>query len=259
MDLSAVIVSTNEAHFLGPCLRALRQGVEGIESELLLVDNHCTDDTVSVTRAAFPEARIVHNSAKYGFARSNNRAFEQARGRYFLLLNPDTEVRPGALPTLVRYLDQRQHVGIAGARLVNPDGTLQHSCRAFPSLRSVLFRWLPGCPESIRNRVLSDYLMLNWDHAAARPVDWLIGACLCVRRSAAEDVGFMDEGFRLYYEDIDWCYRMWRGGWEVHYVPEAVVMHHYQRSSARRLFSRALWTHVYSVLRFSAKHRLLRL
>ena len=259
MDLSVVIVSTNEAHFLGPCLRALRQGQEGLQSEVILVDNHCTDDTVSITREVFPEARILHNDAKYGFARSNNRALEQARGRYFLVLNPDTQVRPGALPTLVQYLDERQNVGIAGARLVNPDETLQHSCRAFPSLRSVLFRWLPVCPESIRNRVLRDYLMLDWDHAVARPVDWLMGACLCVRRSAVEQVGFLDEGFELYYEDIDWCYRMWQGGWEVHYVPEAVVMHHWQRTSAQHVFSRATWTHVRSVVRFFLKHRLVRI
>jgi GT2 family glycosyltransferase len=101
--------------------------------------------------------------------------------------------------------------------------------------------------------------MADWDHASARAVDWLMGACLCVRRSAAEQVGLLDEGYHLYYEDIDWCYRMWQNGWEVHYVPEAVIMHHYQRTSAQRLISRALWTHVRSCLRFFAKHRLLRL
>ena len=100
--------------------------------------------------------------------------------------------------------------------------------------------------------------MMDWDHDSPLAVDWLIGACMCVRRTATEQVGLLDEGFQLYYEDIDWCYRMWRSGWEVHYVPDAVVMHHYQRTSSRRLLSRALWTHVRSVVRFFAKHRFVR-
>ncbi len=254
-----MIVSTNEGHFLGPCLAALREGMAGVECELFVVDNRCDDDTVGIAQSTFPEARIIRNPFRYGFARANNVALRQARGRYLLVLNPDTEVRPGALATLVRYLDGHPEVGIAGAKLVNPDGTIQYSCRQFSSLRSVFFRWLPKCPEAVRQWALRDYLMIDWDHASARAVDWLMGACLCVRRAATEEVGLLDEGFRLYYEDIDWCYRMWKGGWDVHYVPDAVIMHHYQRTSAQRLVSRALWTHVYSVLRFFIKHRTLRI
>jgi GT2 family glycosyltransferase len=259
LDLSIVIVSISEGHFLRPCLSALGQGLGDITAEVFVVDNLSEDDTVEVTRTLFPDANIIHTAQRHGFARANNIALRQARGRHLLVLNPDTEVRPGALAKLVRYLDEHPEVGVAGARLLNPDATLQHSCRKFPSARSVLFRWLPGCPEAVRGWALRDYLMSDWDHSSPRAVDWLMGACLCVRRAAAEHIGLLDEGFRLYYEDIDWCYRMWKGGWEVHYVPDAVIMHHYQRTSARRLFSRALWTHGYSVLRFFAKHRLLRL
>jgi len=257
--LSIVIVSTNEGHFLRPCLAALREGMAWVQCEVLVVDNACDDDTTAITRSILPEARVIRNPSQYGFARSNNVALREARGRYLLVLNPDTEVRPEALPALVAYLDDHPEVGIAGARLLNPDGTLQHSCRKFPSARSVIFRWLPRCPESIRSWALRDYLMMDWDHSSARPVDWIMGACMCVRSAAAERVGLLDEGFRLYYEDIDWCYRMWKSGWEVHYVPNAVIMHHYQRTSARRLFSRSLWTHAYSVFRFFLKHRRARL
>jgi GT2 family glycosyltransferase len=259
LDISVVIVSTNEAHFLRACLSALGRGLGGITAEVFVVDNLCEDDTVEVTETVFPEAKIIRNPERYGFARANNLALRQARGRHLLVLNPDTEVHPGALATLVRYLDHHPKAGVAGARLLNPDGTLQHSCREFPSARSVFFRWLPACPSALRDRALRHYLMADWDHGSARAVDWLMGACLCVRRSAAEQVGLLDEGYHLYYEDIDWCYRMWQKGWEVHYVPEAVIMHHYQRTSAQRLISRALWTHVRSCLRFFAKHRLLRL
>jgi GT2 family glycosyltransferase len=259
MDLSIVIVSTDEAHFLQPCLESLWHGTAGVQCEVFVVDNACEDDTAAITREVLPDATIIRNESRYGFARSNNAALRVAGGRYLLVLNPDTEVREGALKTLVSYLDEHEQVGIAGARLLNPDGTLQYSCRKFPSLRSVVFRWLPLCPNGLRERMLREYMMMDWDHASPRAVDWLMGACLCVRRAATEEVGFFDEEFRLYYEDIDWCYRMWQHGWEVHYVPDAIIMHHYQRTSAQRLFSRALWTHVRSCVRFFAKHRLLRL
>jgi N-acetylglucosaminyl-diphospho-decaprenol L-rhamnosyltransferase len=259
VNLSIVIVSVDHAHFLRPCLAALRRGLTGIEAEVFVVDNQCEDDSAAVTRELLPEATLVLAPARTGFSRANNLALRQATGRYLLLLNPDTEVRPGALATLVAYLDAHPAVGAAGPQLLNPDGSLQHSCRAFPSLRSVFFRWLPFGPQALKDRALRRYLALDCDHASAQPVDWVMGACLCVRRSAAEEVGWLDEGFQLYYEDIDWCYRMWRAGWEVHYVPEAQVVHQYQRTSARHVFNRATAIHLRSVIRFFLKHRLLRL
>jgi hypothetical protein len=100
--------------------------------------------------------------------------------------------------------------------------------------------------------------MLDWDHLAAGPVDWVTGACLCVRRAAADQVGLLDDGFFLYYEDTDWCYRMWRGGWEVHYLPDAVALHHYQQAGGQGLFSRAARVQLGSVARLFLKHGRLR-
>jgi N-acetylglucosaminyl-diphospho-decaprenol L-rhamnosyltransferase len=254
MDLSVIIVSTDEAGFLRPCLCALRSGLTHLEVEVLVVDNACQDDTVRVAREAFPEATIVTAAVRGGFARSNNLAMCMATGRHLLLLNPDTEVRPGALAALVRYLDDHPQVGIAGARLLNPDGTLQHSCRTYPSIAASFSRWLPWCPEPVRRRAVSEYLMLTWDHATDDPVDWVIGACLCARQAAVAQVGMLDESFFLYYEDTDWCYRMWEQGWEVRYVPEAVVMHHYQRAGGRGLSGRATRIQVRSLARLFLKH-----
>ncbi len=258
MDLSVIIVSANSGHFLPPCLAALQQGLAGLQAEVLLVDNACADASAALTRAVFPGARIIRREQRCGFAQANNLAADLAAGRYLLLLNPDTEVAPDALPGLVGYLEEHPRVGIVGARLLNSDGTLQHSCRTFPTLRSIFLRGLPFCPEALRRSAVRKYLMSDWDHADSRPVDWVMGACLCARRGAVEEVGLLDEGFFLYYEDIDWCFRMWQKKWEVHYVPEAVVLHHHQRASARSLFSRATRTHLRSVLRLFVKHRLLR-
>ena len=255
MDLSIIIVSVNSGHFLQPCLSSLQNGLAGLQAEIIMVDNLCGDDSAALTRGIFPDARIIRREQRCGFAQANNIAAAQAVGRYLLLLNPDTEVRPGALPALVRYLDTYPRVGIAGAQLLNPDGTLQYSCRTFPTVRSIFFRGLPFCPKSLRRQMVREYLMLDWDHAKADSVDWVMGACLCARRAAVNEVGLLDEGFFLYYEDIDWCYRMWQQQWEVHYVPDAVVLHHHQRTSARSLFNRATRIHLRSLLRLFTKHR----
>lgn len=254
MDLSVIIVSADSEHYLRACLPALRAGLGDLDAEVLLVDNACRDGTLAVTEALLPEARVVRVASRCGFASANNLAMRQARGRHLLLLNPDTEVRSGAPAALVRYLDEHPQVGIAGARLLNPDGTLQPSCRTYPSLLTTFCRWLPCCPGRLRQRAASSYLMQGWDHATDAPVDWVIGACLCARRTAVEQVGRLDEGFFLYYEDTDWCYRMWQHGWEVRYVPESVVVHEYQRAGGRGLLGRATRIQVRSLARLFRKH-----
>ncbi len=254
MDLSIIIVSADSAPYLRACFQALHVALTSLGAEVLLVDNACRDDTVAVAKEAFPEVCLIRLARRCGFARANNVALRQAQGRYFLLLNPDTEVQPGALAALVRYLEEHPRVGIAGARLLNPDGSIQDSCRTYPSVSSAFCRWWPGRLDAVRTRGLRDYLMRDWDHAADDAVDWVIGACLCARREAVERVGLMDEGFFLYYEDTDWCYRMWQHGWEVRYVPEAVVMHHYQRAGGRGLFGRATRIQVRSLARLFLKH-----
>ncbi len=172
-----------------------------------------------------------------------------------MLINSDAWLQPGTIDALVAFMEANPRVGICGPRLLNPDGTLQLSCRKFPTVRSVLLRRLPVFRWVFRRRLLAEHLMEDWDHASDRAVDWLLSACLLVRREAVDEVGTMDDAYFLYAEDVDWCWRMWQQGWQVWYVAGAQAFHHYRRLSARNQFSRKTLIHIRSLLHFWRKNR----
>ena len=154
----------------------------------------------------------------------------------------------------IREMTRTPSAGIVGAKLLFPDGSVQPSCRRFPTLSSVLVRRTPLRWFMRESGANARHLML--DHTSSVPVevDWLLGACLFVRRTAINDVGLMDEGYFLYVEDIDWCYRMHQAGWKVFWAPEAEVVHHHLAVSDRRLFSWYSWIHLKSMARYYRKH-----
>ena len=253
-DLSVIIVSTNEAHFLGPCLEALAAERAHLSLEVWVVDNASTDATAQLTRARYPWVCLLQRTQRGGFAANNNAALTRCTGRYALVLNPDTEVEPGALPRLVAYMDAHPQVGICGAQLVFTDGTIQPSCRRFPTLLSVVARRTPLRTVLRGSATNARHLMADFDHAQTSVVDWLLGACLMVRRELLRGVGLLDAGYFLYAEDIDWCYRAWQAGWQVTYCAEARITHHHQAKSDRALFSRHSWIHLQSMWRYYRKH-----
>lgn len=253
-DVSVVVVSHNHGSYLAPCLDSLAQEHQRQTIEVLVVDNLSTDDTVRLVRQSYPWVRLIENTRRQGFAANNNRAIRRSRGRYVLLLNPDTEVLPGALARLVEYMDAEPSVGLCGPQLVYPDGKIQPSCRRFPTLASVLVRRTPlrsWLQDSAADR---SHLMTDMDHGSCSVVDWLLGACLMVRREFLRTVGLLDEGYYLYVEDIDWAYRARQRGWRVVYYPEARILHHHQGQSDRALVSRYSWYHLRSMWRYYRKH-----
>ncbi len=224
-DLSVCIVTWNARDDLRRCLQSLVASKQHISCEVIVIDNASTDDSAKMVADEFPQARLIVNPTNIGFARANNQALREARGKYVLLLNPDTIVHGDALERLVAWMEQNPDVGAAGPRLLNSDGSLQYSCRAFPTLGAGFFRQTPLGALFPRNRFVRQYLMTDWDHTVEREVDWLSGAALMVRRDVLESVGLLDEDFYMYCEDVDWCYRMHQRGWRVCYVPHAVITH----------------------------------
>lgn len=228
VDLSVVIVTWNSAGFIGPCLEALRANTPR-SFECLLVDNASSDDTVGLVRRAYPWVTVREAGANIGFAAANNLALRQAAGRYLLLLNPDTEVRPGALDALVDLLDRRPLAGAAGAMLLNSDGSLQFSTYLMPTAATLAWEYFLRDIRRPDDQRAGRYAAA--DYAVERPVEGLLGACLMVRREAAQQVGFLDDSFPLYCEEVDWCIRLRRAGWELWYTPKAQVVHHSGRSA----------------------------
>ncbi len=256
-SLAVVIVAYETPELLTACLASLARARVLGRDPVVVVDNSTTTGAAAVAGAT-PGVTLIRNPRNVGYARAVNQGLAATSTDYVLVLNPDIEVEPEAIARLVRAMEGEPDAGLAGARLLNPDRTLQHSCRRFYTpgamllRRTVLGRLLP------RHPALRAHLMLDWDHATRRNVDWLIGACLLVRRRAVADVGPMDERFFLYFEDVDWCARMHLRGWQVLYVPDAVMIHHHRRDSAHGgLFHPSRRMHLASVLRFYEKWSLL--
>jgi len=222
-SLSAIVVSYNTRKLTLECLQALSVALEGVPAEVIVVDNASSDGSVEAIRREFPQISVLANDRNLGFGAANNQGMRQGHGRYFLLLNSDAFAEPGAIATLVRYMEENPTVAAAGPRLLNADGSLQVSCFPFPTpFRAwVENLWLPKVlPHTSR---WGDYR--KWNHDSPRLVDWVVGACLLVRREAYEQVGGFDEQFFMYAEESDWQRRMRDAGWQIGFTPAARVRH----------------------------------
>ncbi|MBI5834592.1 MAG: glycosyltransferase family 2 protein [Armatimonadetes bacterium] len=230
-DLSIIIVNWNTRDDLARCLASLVPACSRLATEVVVVDNGSRDGSARLVRRDYPWVRLIATGRNLGFARGNNVGLAQATGRFRLLLNPDTIVHDDALEQLVRYANANPEVGLLGPMLLNRDGSLQPSCRRFPTVSALLFRntplerWLPN------NRFARSYLMEEWNHRGPREVDWLSGACLLARAELVEALGGLDERYFMYVEDMDLGLLAHRAGWRVVYLPSARVTHAVGRSS----------------------------
>jgi len=250
--ISVIYVSYNSGTEILASVDSLLAAGCSHELEIIVVDN-ASEDGSAAQLSGNPNLRLIANEVNLGYGRAVNLGIEAATGDYYLVLNPDVTVRPGAVDTLAHFLEQHPRVGMAGAKLLNEDGSLQHSCRSFYTFWTILLRRTPLGKLFPRSRAIAKHLMLDFDHAVARRVDWVLGACMLVRRRAVDEVGAMDKRFFLYFEDVDWCYRMGKRGWEVWYVPEALMTHVHKRTSARNPFSRSLLAHITSFVHYTEK------
>ena len=234
MDLSVIIVNYKARDLLLECLAALAAGRSGLESEIVVVDNDSRDGTPEALAARFPDVRLIANRENVGYGRAANQGIRATRGEFVLVMNPDCEPRPGAIPALVDYLRAHPRAAIAGPRQIGTDGVVELSGRAFPDHFTFLFNRYSLLTRLFpNNRYSRRYLMSDWDRRSVREVDWLSGAFLMVRRAAIDQVGGFDEAFFMFNEDVDWCLRMKQAGWATVYVPEAEVVHHIGASRGR--------------------------
>ncbi|MFN8455575.1 MAG: glycosyltransferase family 2 protein [Anaerolineae bacterium] len=250
--LSVIVVTHNHAPYLARCLDSLIPPVASLGGEIIVVDN-CSEDGSAAIAGQYRDMRLCVNQKRRGFAANCNYGMALAQGRYLLLLNPDTEVLPGALENLISFMDSHPQVGLCGAQLLFPNGQIQPSPRRFPTLGSFIARRTPLRVFMQNSRFNQAHLLLHLDHSWPQAVDWLLGACLLVRRQALEEVGPLDEGYFLYVEDIDWARRMHRAGWQVYYVPSAQIIHHHLAVSDKKFLSRRTWIHTLSMLRYTRK------
>ncbi|MBI5644306.1 MAG: glycosyltransferase family 2 protein [Deltaproteobacteria bacterium] len=224
MDISFIIVSWNAKKYLLECLESIESSSGGYKKEIIVVDNGSSDGSPEAVRKLFPHVKTVLNAANLGFARANNIGIEKSSGRYLCLINSDIKLLKDCVPRLIDFMEAHPEAGMAGPMVLNPDLTLQRTCRKFPTLlRS--FLTAIGLDAIYKD-------LAFFPHKGIEEVDILSGCFLMVRRKALEEAGLLDERFFFYAEDKDWCKRFRDCGWKVVYFPEALAIHYGGGSSA---------------------------
>lgn len=254
MQFSVIIVSWNVRDLLRRALTSVLQEAKDAALEVFVVDNASRDGSAEMIRNDFPAVRLIANKENRGFAAACNQAIRESRGEYVLLLNPDTELRPGALQALARFLVSHPSAGVVGGKILNPDGTIQPSVRRFPTLASQilillkLHRVLPRLPA------LRRYFVSEFDYTRAQEVDQVMGAFFCVPSHLWNAVGLFDERFFVWFEEVDFCKRVRDAGFSVFYTPDAVVTHHGGRSFGQLSPLKRQWLFGRSLARYMKKH-----
>jgi GT2 family glycosyltransferase len=233
MKLSIVIVNYNVKYFLEQCLDSVLRAIKGIDSEIFVVDNHSSDDSLAYLIPKFPEVIFIENHENVGFSKANNQAIAQAKGEYILLLNPDTVIGESALANVCRFMDENPCAGAVGVKMLDGSGKfLPESKRGFPS------PWNSFCKMSglahlfPHVRTFDGYHVRYFDENGCHAVDVLAGAFMMLRRKALDITGLLDEHFFMYGEDIDLSYRINQSGYVNYYFPEPII--HYKGESTKK-------------------------
>ena len=232
VDISVVIVGWNAKRYLELCLDSLEEAPPRRSLEVFVVDNASTDGSAEMIEAKYPWVKLIKSSENLGFSRGNNVAIRQCQGRYIALVNPDVIVFPGCLDALADFLDQNPKVGNVGPRVFNPDMSMQSTCRRFPSL------WNNFCTASRLETVFKNSPFFAGEHMFYFPhdrtlaVDVIVGCFSFIRRETFDQVGLLDEGLFMYGDDVDWCRRARKAGWEMVFYPGAQAIHDRGKTTA---------------------------
>ncbi len=254
--IDIIVISWNRKKFLKHCIQSILDTTKGMSCSIIVVDNGSTDGTHQLLSETFPQVTTIRNEVNRGTTVTRNQAIRISRAPFIMFLDSDTEVTPGAVSALCRFLEQHLDVSVVAPQLISPEGNLQLSCRRFPDLLTPVFRRLAFIPAIAHSKNLSRHLMFEFDHSYVRPVSYAIGACLMIRRKALNQVGLLDEKIFYSPEDIDICFRMWLGGWKVFYYPHAKVIHHEQRTTKKNPFSIIAFRHLKGLLYYFSKYRI---
>lgn len=223
-DLSLIIINWNTRQMLLDCIESIEKHAWELSREIIVVDNASTDGSVEAVRVRFPHVQVIRNETNLGFAKANNVALRRMQGKYAVLLNSDTLVINGSLQRLHGFMEGTPSAGICGPQLLNADGSDQKSYDRFPTIpgeftsRGLLRFFAP-------NLYCKQFLNVLVKNTGPSAVDFIIGACMVVRKEAIEKAGMLDEDYFFFYEEIDWCHRMKQRGWDVYHVPDARIIH----------------------------------
>jgi GT2 family glycosyltransferase len=225
MDISVIIVGWNAKRYLELCLQSLADAPPRRSVEVIVVDNASSDGSAEMVEVKFPDVKLIRSNENLGFSKGNNVGIRQCQGRYIALVNPDVIVFPDCLDALADFLDQNPKVGNVGPRVLNPDMTMQSTCRRSPTLWNNLCSATGIATKFKNSKFFAGEHMFYFPHDRTLPVDVLVGCFSMIRRETFDEVGLLDEDLFMYGDDIDWCRRCWQAGWQVVFFPGAKAIH----------------------------------
>lgn len=222
--LSIIMVNRDTKALALESLQMIRVSLNGISGEIFFVDNGSKDGSINAVASRFPEVNIIANTENLGFSRAVNQAIFRCNEEYILLLNPDVTIYADTVGQLVNFMDKETGAGVVSPSLRYPDGSQQAFCSYFPTLTRQFFQ-LTGLRILFPSWLKRRFAISVGDKVQPFEVDWVIGACVIIRRNALEDVGGIDEDFFMYGEDLDFCYRLRKNGWRVYVLPDTRILH----------------------------------
>jgi GT2 family glycosyltransferase len=253
LDVSIIIVAWNVRQLLHDCLKSVYDQTEGIDFEVIYVDNASNDGSVEMVVEHFPKVKIIENRENEGFIKANNQGIEISEGRYILLLNSDTIVLDNAIAKIVDFADEHPEAGVIGGKVVNPDGTLQRSCFMYPSVLNTFLSSTYLSSMFPRSVFFGREYYTWWDYDDVREVETIGGCFSLVRATALQQVGLMDVTYFVYGDDPDWCFRFKKKGWKIMFTPDPRIVH-YGGQTTKRMANKFLLQLFGSKLIFMKKH-----
>ncbi len=253
MKLTVVIISYNVKYFLEQCLNSLEQAARNIDHEIIVVDNASDDGSTEYLTTRFPKVKWIASDVNHGFSRANNIAFKQAKGKYILMLNPDTIVTREALEGCLNFMEKHPEAGASGVKMLNKDGNF-----ALESRRGIVTPWVSICKATglskrfANSRTFGHYYMSYLPEDETNPIEMVSGAFMFLRRSTLDKVGHLDEQFFMYWEDSDLSFRILKSGAKNYYLPHP-ILHYKGESSIKSKLKYRYWLY-YSLQLFFRKH-----
>jgi hypothetical protein len=252
IELSIIIVSWNVKTLLEKCLQSIKKNNSVISSEIIVVDNASSDGSAEYITARFPDVMWIQNHENVGFPKANNIGIEKSSGKYIVLLNPDTLLIEDSFRKMIDVLEQNDHYGAVGCKLIDENGKIDFNCsRNFPTISNILFE--PYLAK-FSNNWIKDITMKHWDHLSNRIVDVVSGACFMVSRSLLDKIGYLDENIFVYVDDDDLCYRIKASGKDVYYLADTAIIH-YGMQSVKQNYVKLRADSIRSMRRFFTKHK----
>lgn len=247
--ISACIVTRNASELLQRYLHSLANSLgDRMEMEIIVADNDSTDDTETMLKTDFPQARRLFFQPGIGFSKGINRAIAESRGEYLLIATPSTEILEDAIPVLLDHLERFADIGVVGPKIIHPDGTTQYSSKKMPVPNVAMLHTLYLFGLIHPNKILNEYFLFNYDSDEPLEVESLTMSLMLARRSVFEQAGVLDEGLFAWASDVDWCYQVENTNWKQVFVPRAIAVH--RRSSVSRKQPLVNLTHYHRDLMF---------